>query len=528
MYLIMLKKYDICFAIIQKMFRKILLSLISALLLVFSWPPHGFPFLIFGAFLPLFFLIDSVSKERIALSYSFIVFLLWNLGTTFWIFHASLFGVIMAILVNSLLMTGVFALFLWIKSKYKDRRAWWSLVVFWLSFEYLHFQWDLSWPWLTLGNVFAHYPKWVQWYEYTGVLGGSLLVILFNIVLYHSIIKRKIYGFILFILCLPFLFNFFIKPKTLDSNVLDIVVVQPNIDPYIDKFSGLSSVEQLEQFIELAQTKLDTNVDVLIGPETAIVDGLWENRIEFSNEIIRLRELFQEHPKLQIIIGATTLKAYSSNQKLSATARQIKNSDTFYDVYNSALHITPNQLSIYHKSKLVQGVEFMPFSFILDKLDFLFINLGGISGSLGTQNYREVFKANNVSIAPIICYESVFGDYTTEYIRNGANVMAIITNDGWWKNTPGYKQHLNYASLRAIENRRSIARSANTGISAFIQLDGTIIQPTVWDQATAIRGQLITNTHITFYTRYGDYIGRISAFLAIMFVCFSLASWVKR
>ena len=504
------------------MYRNLLLCLTSALLLIFSWPADGFPFLIFFALVPLFSIVENAPNKKQVFLYAFIVFALWNTGTTYWIYHASLFGAVAAVVVNSLLMSSVILLFSVVQSKFNDRRAWWALITFWLAFEYLHFNWDLSWPWLTLGNVFAAYPSTIQWYEFTGVLGGSLWVLLFNVVLYHSFKNKRVYRVPLFMLMLPFGFNFFMDAENTDGEEVTVVVVQPNIDPYIDKFDGLSSLEQLEKFIALAQPELDSTVDYLVGPETAIVDGLWENKLEYSAEIIRLRELIEQYSQLSIIVGASTIEAYNSIEDISPTARKFIDSEKYYDVYNSALCITKDDLSIYHKSKLVQGVEFTPFAFLLDKLEFLTIDLGGISGSLGKQEFREVFygKAN---VAPIICYESIFGEYTSEYVRNGSDLFTIITNDGWWKDTPGYKQHLNYASLRAIECRRPIARSANTGISAFVDIKGNIHQPTKWDEAIVIKTILSTNSTITFYVRYGDFIGRLSAFVAVLFIFFALA-----
>ena len=519
----MLKKYDICFAIIQKMFRKLLLCLISAFLLVFSWPPSGFPFLIFGAFVPLFFVLEGLIKKRSAFLYSFIVFVLWNIFTTYWIYNASLFGAIAAVLVNSFLMASVISIFFWLKSKFNDRRAWWALLSFWLSFEYLHLNWDLSWPWLTLGNVFSHYPKFIQWYEFTGVLGGSFWVVLVNILLFHSFKNKSNYALSSLAIVLPLLISFFIQFDDDGGKNVEVVVVQPNIDPYSEKFDGLTSMQQLDKFIQLAETKLDSNTNYLIGPETAIVDGLWENNIENAAEIIRLKLLIDQYPDLNIVIGAVTYKAYTELDEIPYTARKFLGSEAYYDVYNSAIQINKSAISIYHKSKLVQGVEFTPFPSILEKLEFLAIDLGGISGSLGTQDFREVFPSASAQIAPIICYESIFGEYTTDYARNGADLFTIITNDGWWKDTPGYKQHLNYASLRAIECRKAIARSANTGISAFIDSRGNIKQKTNWDEEVVIKDIVKTNTTQTFYMTFGDYIGRLSAFIAVMFLCFAVA-----
>ena len=473
--------------------------------------------------MPLFYILNDAKSKRAAFFYSFFVFAIWNTITTYWIYNASLFGAVAAITVNSILMASVVMLFVWIKLKFNDRRAWWALITFWLSFEYLHFNWDLSWPWLTLGNVFAHYPKIIQWYEYTGVLGGSLWVLLANILLYHSIKNKSNYLRSGIVIILPISISFLVKPNIVDSDEVSVVVIQPNVDPYFDKFDGLTSMEQLEKFIMLAETQLDSNTNYLIGPETAIVDGIWESLISNSPEIVRLKKLIEKYPNLNIIIGAVTYRAYDNSDEIPITARQFSSTDSFYDVFNSALQINSSSVAIYHKSKLVQGVEFTPFPAVLKKLEFLTLDLGGISGSLGTQEFREVFPSSSAQIAPIICYESIFGEFTTDYVRNGADLFTIITNDGWWKDTPGYKQHLNYASLRAIECRRAIARSANTGISTFIDCFGTLHKSTKWNEAIAIKDIIMTNTTQTIYVQFGDYIGRISAFLAILFLCFAVA-----
>ena len=162
----------------------------------------------------------------------------------------------------------------------------------------------------------------------------------------------------------------------------------------------------------------------------------------------------------------------------SKSSNLIKDS-VWIDVYNSSFLISSNQKpQIYHKSKLVVGVENMPYKNILEPLlGNTLLNLGGTVSTRATQDKREIFKLNNgTKVAPIICYESVYGEYVTQYVRNGAQFLAIITNDGWWSESQGYKQHLSYAKIRSIETRRSIARSANTGSSAIINKKGEIIK----------------------------------------------------
>jgi apolipoprotein N-acyltransferase len=508
------------------MFKKSLLSLFSAFLLLVSWPPNGFPLLSLIAFVPLFYLFSTLKTKKEIYFYSFLSFLVWNLATTFWIMHASMFGMIMAVLVNTLLMSFVFLMAFIVKSRFDLKRGWWAMLCFWLCFEYIHLNWDLSWPWLTLGNSFSSYPSLIQWYEYTGVLGGSMWILIANLFIVQALNHKKYIYSSMFVVFVPIVISFLISANFETSHTQKFVVVQPNVDPYIEKFNGLSADQQLDTFIDLALTEIDSTTNYLVGPETALIEGIWESKIENATPIIKLNNLINQFPDLQILVGATTYKKYDS--KLTSTARSFSNSNLFYDVFNSALYINKSGVEVYHKSKLVQGVEFMPFAKVLGKLKFLSIDLGGISGSLGTQEYRSVFTKDSTRIGPIVCYESIYGEYVSEFVRNGANILAIITNDGWWKDTPGYLQHLNYARLRAVETRRSIVRSANTGVSAFIDPLGNLTDQTKWNEQTVISREMAVVTGNTFYVQYGDYIGRLASFLSAFFICFLIANKRKK
>ena len=142
--------------------------------------------------------------------------------------------------------------------------------------------------------------------------------------------------------------------------------------------------------------------------------------------------------------------------------------------------------------------------------------LGGTKWGYGIQKKRTCFThpSLNQKAGPIICYESVFGSFITGYVRNGAQALFIITNDGWWKNTNGYKQHLYYASLRAIETRRPVARAANTGISCIIDIRGRRTAESVWWTQTTVKGEIIPETRITPYVRYGDWLLKMAAIVS--------------
>jgi apolipoprotein N-acyltransferase len=149
---------------------------------------------------------------------------------------------------------------------------------------------------------------------------------------------------------------------------------------------------------------------------------------------------------------------------------------------------------------------------------------------LGRDSERKVFVPwdQHFKAAPVICYESIYGDYITEYIRKGANILTIITNDGWWDNTPGYKQHMNYARLRAIETRKWVARSANTGISAFIDPLGNVINPQPWDTEASIKLTIPIDNRQTFYVKHGDLLSRAAVVVSILLMLLNIVLFLRR
>ena len=185
---------------------------------------------------------------------------------------------------------------------------------------------------------------------------------------------------------------------------------------------------------------------------------------------------------------------------------------------------------IYHKSKLTPAVEKMPFPEYLKFLENFSIDLGGTVGSLGTDDVRKVFitQKDSLRVSAAICYESIYGEFFSRFARNGAELIFIATNDGWWGNTPGHRQHFIYARLRAIETRRSIARSANTGISAFINQRGDILQESDYWVPVVLKGTINANDKITYYTHHGDYIARIAGFVSVMLLLIGISLALRK
>ncbi len=535
-----------------------LLALISGLLLTFGWFPHGFVWILFIAFIPLLIVEDLISTGSVKthsftlLICTYLTFFIWNIVTTWWLKNASYGGAALAILANSMLMTMVFMLYHKVKKRIGTKWQSVIFICFWLTFEFLHHHWDLTYPWLTLGNAFADNPNWVQWYEYTGVFGGSLWILAINCLINEVFEIRYLVGnrnrsinilvhnekykvrYAILILSLPILISYLMlyfnsgSKSAASPKEINVVVVQPNIDPYNQKFIVGDYENQLEIMLKLAAQKTDSTTDYLLFPETALQESMWEGKLQYATSIKILKHFLKQYPKLKIIIGANTARAYEAGETPSVTARKFGDSNGYYDDYNTAFQIdNSDSIQVYHKSKLVPGVEKMPFPFIFKYIEKFALSLGGTSGSYGTQEQRTVFVSSDSKskTAPVICYESVYGEYVGEYINNGAQFISIITNDGWWGDTPGYHQHLKYGALRAIETRRWIARSANTGISCFISPLGEIQQPTDWWVPAVIKQQIQLNDKITFYTRFGDYIARGAMWLSLLIIIYS---WLIR
>ncbi len=275
-------------------------------------------------------------------------------------------------------------------------------------------------------------------------------------------------------------------PNTTNPNV---VVIQPNIDPWDEKFEAGKEEAQIQKFIRLSESALDTNTRLVVWPETAIPVTVNEADMSHNYFLLPVWDFLKRHPKINLLTGIEGFRIFDKEQK-SSYSYPIPNSNKYADSYNSAVLFNSDTSQVYHKSKLVPGAEVLP-SFIRF-LSVWFEKFGGTTGGYARQEKRTVLKTFNHSynIAPAVCYESIYGEFMSVYVRNGADLIAVITNDGWWGDTQGYKQHESYARLRAVETRRWVVRSANTGISCFIDPLGDVIDPQPWNKTAVIRMEI--------------------------------------
>ncbi|WP_294264678.1 apolipoprotein N-acyltransferase [uncultured Chryseobacterium sp.] len=537
--------------------KYVLLTLISAMLLSISWPTYGVPFFIFFALVPLLMMEHGVSKfsdynrkSWVVFGLCYLCFVIWNTVTTGWLYGSknpdgshSMMAVLFPVLVNSLLYALVFQCYHWYKNA---QGTYWGLaflIAIWMSFEKFHLGWELTWPWLNLGNAFSDYPKLIQWYDTLGATGGSFWILLTNVLIFYTVRiwqagrKRKDLikntSIVATLIIFPMIISL-VKYNSFDEKPIgsvNVLMLQPDLDPYAEKYSQ-DSLTIENDLLSLAERNSKGKIDYYIAPETALPGNgsISETAFEKSMIINNLKSFLSKHPGSVFTTGISSHHFYTSENNLPKEAYQL-NPGLWVERFNSAIQVIPDQkVEVYHKGKLVPGVEIFPYmSYLKPLLGNAMINLGGTVASLGTDKERTAFSNpfNKGKIAPIICYESIYGEFTGDYVKKGANFLAIMTNDSWWGVTEGHKQLLSYARLRAIETRREIARAANSGISAHINAKGEIIEDTFYGDKTALYARVNLYDGMTFYTKAGDLLSRFSIFAFGFLLFYFLIKWFQ-
>jgi apolipoprotein N-acyltransferase len=530
--------------------KNVFLSILSGLLLWIAWPPTPHTtFFLFVGFVPVLVAMENIIQSESARKgkklfwTTFLGFFIWNILSIYWVYNAlKQVGSTAAIPVSiipyalaPLLMSTACWLYYRLRRITKRNVALLGLICFWVGYEYLTQNWELNFPWMVLGNGFAVSHKWVQWYEYTGVYGGTIWVWVVNIfafLVYNGLHKPRAKSMRLkqilvlgMLILLPIAFSRYLyRSYHEQKNPSNIVVAQPNMDPYSKQ--GLPPAQQIDVLTHLSDSLGQPNTEFFIWPETAIADprGLNEDHVRSSPYFAQVQHFLNKYRNGNVLTGSEDIKIYNSRKTKTASPIDPQGNE-YYDEFNAALNIENSaEVQFYHKSKFVPGAESMPFGNALSFMKPVFEHLGGAVGNLAAQDEPTVFYSQSgIGVTPAICYESIWGEWVADGVHKGGQFIAIITNDAWWENTSGKDQHLDYAKLRAIETRRWVCRSANTGISAFINQRGDIVQQTQWWTRTALKQDINLNSDKTFYVLHGDYLARGGSLLAICSIFWIIA-----
>ena len=523
------------------MLRRFAAVLLSAILLAPGWLGLS-GMTLFAGFVPLLWISDSYGDSRREWWHMFgwaaLAFALWNIFTVWWIWFATPVGPVAATLASTTVNLFAFMLFHTVSKKAHKALAYVTLVSAWIASEYWYTIGDFSWPWLILGNGFSHEVWAVQWYEYTGVFGGSLWVLVANILIFEAWkMRRNRRKWIAAgaAVLLPIAASLVIRSNWTqpDEGSVRVSIIQPNVDCY-DKFHGdtrrqehnildlLAQVPQGAQFILLPETAVPGYYR-----EPALSDAPWSDGVPGAFWEQLADSLRSRHPDALLIAGTNTIRHYEAGAQ-TETARPDRLGNGYYDVFNTAVGLdSAGRMQLHHKGRLVIGVENTP-TWVFDVLRFLVIDLGGVVGQIGKGLHGTAFEHNGISVGPAICYEGLYGGFYGDFVRRGAQFMAIISNDGWWGDTPWYRPLFSISRLRAIEHRRAIARSANTGQSGFISPRGEVGQTLGWEMRGILTDDVPLNSEMTFYTRYGDYLARIAQYVLLLSVLYFIAYRVRR
>ena len=511
---------------------KLALSIASAILLSIPWEGASC-ITIFVGLVPLLLISAQYGpswRETFAmLGWALLTIVLWNIATVWWIWNATPVGPVAATIVSTWWSIIPFMIYHVVSKHGPKLLAYTTLITAWIAGEYLYTQAPaLSFPWLVLGNAFASDTWAVQWYEYTGVFGGSLWVLLVNVLALEACLTMNKRSWIAatLVLALPICasIGLFYKYDAegdyyTSLEKMTVSVTQPNISCYEEKYT-LSSMQQQNNLMELLAEAPDS-VQFVLMPETALVDMMDERNPENAYAVKRIAKYLRKRkPATMVVSGCQMERSYGS-VKGSETARKRYGRNYYSDIFNSAVGVSAaDSVQVHHKGKLVVGVETIP-AWLRKAGDMFAIDLGGLVGQLGIGAKQLPFEHNGKKVAPAICYEGLYGNHMAEFARNGAEALFVVSNDGWWGNTLGHRYLFAYCRLRAIETRRDIARSATTGVSGFITMQGEDTQRMGWDNRGVLTDDIRLNKELTFYVRFGDYIGRLSLYIAALSIlCF--------
>lgn len=514
-------------------------------------------------------LVPLLCAERIAAQtgkkhffwWYYLCFVVFNLLTTWWVCKATVGGGIFASLANALQMAVIFAVFRLSRKRFSGILPYIFLMVLWIAWEHWYLvQAQISWPWIVFGNAFARSVSLIQWYEITGALGGSLWIWASNIAIFSMMValsdgrwwnwNKKAHAAAISALVLllvgPMLASE-IRYATYEEadgcGQLDVVMAQSNFDPW-HKLRVVPQSEQNAQVVglfaeALAERKSSENypdsVVLMMLPETFTSD-VWLNNVWGSKTFRTFSALTHEYPNTNLLFGASAHKMFYQNAK--PNERAYKTDGGWYCSYNSALLMDgTDRIVTRNKTKLVVGVESTPFPKVFVPLDDA---IGHVMGRCIPDPEARVFEvkeyagpgsdsvSRSIPIGIPICYESIYGDFCRQFVNKGAQAITVITNDGWWGNTPGYRQHFSYSRLRAIELRRDIARCANTGISGIINQRGDVLEQSEWWTPYVLSAKVNLSEEKTFFAIYGDITGRVCTFVAILLLLLLLVRFIVK
>ncbi len=532
---------------------RISLCILSGVMLGFAFPPSPFGILACFGLIPLLVVLDDPNRSTFRLIYlSMFVFHAITLNWTGGYAHMNDPYMMIAGGITMTLHPFFYFLplgtYLFVKKRLGQNLALVVLPFLWVAYEYSHTLSEWSFPWITLGNTQSYELARIQFIEYTGVLGLSFWILILNVLgfyLYKSLLVTGVTFrsrmnvaltiVILAIYLLPTIHGRIVLSNASDQSAIDkppsaitVGMIQSNVDPW-EKWRH-SGFEIVEMYLRMTDSLVKSNAykkpDLILWPETAMPFYVL---VRQNNATLNLLRDKINQVGVPILFGLPHAVYYDDTTKAPLSAKRIQTTGERYDAFNATAFVQPGveEIPWYGKMKMVPIAERVPYADAFYIFDFLRwgVGIGGWQIGRDTVIFQE--RKTGAKFSSMICYESVYPEFVASFVKKGAEFIAIVTIDSWWDHMSGAYQHHQYAILRAVENRRWIARCAVGGFSSFIDPYGGVHDKTTLFTQAALKRTIERRADLTFYTNHGEWLAQLCCVVALAFVVVAMVHYFR-
>ncbi|MES2766304.1 MAG: apolipoprotein N-acyltransferase [Bacteroidota bacterium] len=526
-------------------------AIISGILLGISYPPFPLGILAFIGFIPLLKALENPRTIGQTLRILYLAFFIYHGIANWWVGswqpeadpYLVASGVALAIGHPVFFMIPI-AAYLFLKGKFGRERALWSLPFLWTALEWLHSLGEFSYPWVSLGYTQMYHSHWVQFADIAGVWGVTFVIVMVNSLLaqlyfafkendqipFKDFLKTsysfKRIGLIALLIISPFIYSQIKLGEYDHQNLLksslkkaSVGIIQPNINPWQKWKTAPEDQIFLHQRMQDSLKNTFGNLDLAVWSETSIpfyILAPTEGQIGYSS-----LKTWIDSSQTALLSGFPDLFFYEDSLRAPASSKVMKDgSGVHYDTFNAAFLLNPaGEPQTYRKMKLTPFAERVPyadeFAFALSWFEWG-VGISGYGKGPKQETLLLKTKTGDAKIGSVICIESIYPDFVRNFVAQGAEMLTIITNDAWFDNTPGPEQHFQIGAMRAIENRRYIARCGNTGVSGFITPTGQALKLAPPYQTIGIAETIPLLKERSLYNRFGDWLPQICTGISVL------------
>ncbi len=499
----------------------ILLLLVASLLFALSFPNFisewGFFPLAFFALIPVFIVVHRSSWRGIVfygLFFGMASYAIFN----YWLakFHPLTLFIVPSIYAVYFLI--VFPI-LKLADTLFPKKAYLVQTVIWVSYEYLKTSGFLGYSYGNMGYSQFLFLPLIQVVSITGVWGVSFLVVFPSALIGNAlkdgfkgfkslVVRIKIPGVVyLVVFLLVIIYGFVSRVDYSDSKRWKTALIQQNVDPW--KGGQRPYERSLNILLRLSREATKEKPDIIIWSETSFVPAIdWHTRYRTDIDKYLLVKRLVDYLKKQNI-------PYVIGNDDGQLAKNERGEDIRVDYNATVLFDKGKIIKTYRKLHLVPFTEYFPYKKLFPRVYEWLVNADTHFWKEGDE--YTVFETDGIRFSTPICFEDTFGDLCRGFVRNGADVLVNMTNDSWSFSVTAEMQHMSIAVFRAIENRRTVVRSTNGGITCSIDPNGKIIDML----EPFIEGYLVTTVPVftgknTLYTELGDWFALLSLALSVI------------